>query len=420
MLRVLFRLPVKNSFDVKKAQLRAKKTLDHLDRAVCERSEEVEIAKEGIAELGKSSTEISSDITRLECELEDLKHYGGNQDTAIDSLESIIKGHVKRLHQITNEIDEIKHRRKSISSIINDINIEVNTLSLNEEARRIFLSFSEICGARNCKLFSFSSESYAKNLLYLKDQLKDLDRNSAYDEMRSDLLLKEKSDIENIIGDIVEERNAILSQSEIISVVNTASRIKDEIFRLQDELKDFNRYKEVREKYYDTLKKREDALEKYNSYKRSSPVNPKIVRLRSDLKELLRDWMDKLDPPNVSRDITFRDDFSPEFGKETVSQLKGSTRIRIVLAFHSAILELAAKNDSVFNFLILDTPKQHEINDVHLDQYFKALKEVCRVYGLQVIFSTTEYTFQTDDDDELWKPAYQGEKQLMFMKQLHP
>ncbi|MCI5140005.1 MAG: hypothetical protein D3922_16715 [Candidatus Electrothrix sp. AR1] len=130
--------------------------------------------------------------------------------------------------------------------------------------------------------------------------------------------------------------------------------------------------------------------------------------------------MDKLDPPNVSRDITFRDDFSPEFGKETVSQLKGSTRIRIVLAFHSAILELAAKNDSVFNFLILDTPKQHEINDVHLDQYFKDLKEVCRVYGLQVIFSTTEYTFQTDDDDELWKPAYQGEKQLMFMKQLHP
>ncbi|MCI5140004.1 MAG: hypothetical protein D3922_16710, partial [Candidatus Electrothrix sp. AR1] len=106
------------------------------------------------------------------------------------------------------------------------------------------------------------------NLLYLKDQLKDLDRNSAYDEMRSDLLLKEKSGIENVIGDIVEERNAILSQSEIISVVNTASRIKDEIFRLQDELKDFNRYKEVREKHYDTLKKREDALEKYNSYKR--------------------------------------------------------------------------------------------------------------------------------------------------------
>ncbi len=40
--------------------------------------------------------------------------------------------------------------------------------------KRVFESFSEICQNADCGVFIGSSQSYAKNLLYLKDQLKDL------------------------------------------------------------------------------------------------------------------------------------------------------------------------------------------------------------------------------------------------------
>lgn len=43
-----------------------------------------------------------------------------------------------------------------------------------------FASFKDICSNIDCKLFTVSSESYAKNLLYLKDQIKDLESNSHF------------------------------------------------------------------------------------------------------------------------------------------------------------------------------------------------------------------------------------------------
>ena len=64
----------------------------------------------------------------------------------------------------------------------------MKTLSLNEEARGVFTSFQEICRTPNCGLFLGSAESYGKNLLYLKDQIKDLERNSQRAEIRAEQL----------------------------------------------------------------------------------------------------------------------------------------------------------------------------------------------------------------------------------------
>jgi hypothetical protein len=126
--------------------------------------------------------------------------------------------------------------------------------------------------------------------------------------------------------------------------------------------------------------------------------------------------MDELHTTNVSRDVTFKNDFEPVLGKEPISQLKGSTKVRAILAFHAAILELAARYHSVFNFLILDTPKQHEIHNNDLNRYFIALKNICKKHELQIIFSTTEYEYSGDTCDEKWTPPYPSEEQLMFMK----
>ena len=77
---------------------------------------------------------------------------------------------------------------------------------------------------------------------------------------------------------------------------------------------------------------------------------------------------------------------------------------------------MAQHNSFCFKFLILATPKQHEIHNDDLNQYIKALKVLCDQHSVQVVFSTTEYHYQGDNQDIEWNPKYQGEKQLMFLK----
>ncbi|BCV46609.1 hypothetical protein TUM17379_36270 [Shewanella algae] len=86
-------------------------------------------------------------------------------------------------------------------------------------------------------------------------------------------------------------------------------------------------------------------------------------------------WLNIIHTSNISFDITFKDDFIPILGTEQVSQLKGSTKIRAVLAYHAALIELMAINSLLsFKLLILDTPKQHEIHNDDLNNYIIELK----------------------------------------------
>jgi len=416
MMRIIFGLPAKHSFDAKKARIEAKRKLDYLDRVVKEQSKQVELAKESTAGVTRSSDELTAEISKLEVELEDLKSQGVNQDDSTNSLDRLIATHKNSLHSIEFELKELFKRHDSVAKIVAEINTEINTLNLNEEARRVFLSFGEICGSKKCQLFSASSDSYGKNLLYLKDQLKDLERNDKTDQAVIDRLTQEKHNLQNLITKIVDERNEILEQSDTASVVNATSELKNEIFRLQHELKVIEEYEIVKKRQFSAIIERDKALEHYDSYSNLRSSNPNLIRLRADLRQLFLDWIDELRTTNVSRDVTFKDDFAPVLGKEVISQLKGSTKVRTILAFHAAILELATTHDSTFKFLILDTPKQHEIHNNDLDRYFRALKNICKNHSLQIVFSTTEYEYGRDAQDVLWPPLYPGEEQLMFMR----
>lgn len=418
MVRVIFELPVKNSFDEKKERLAAKERLEYLDKSVKEQSRRVELARSSISNFSKNSDELAAEILRLELELEDLKREGASQDDSTSSLDRLISMHKKNYHAIESELNELYIRRRSVEKIIEEINTEINTLNLNEEARRVFLSFGEICGSKRCQLFSASSDSYGKNLLYLKDQLKDLERNDSVDQVMVDKLTQEKNNLQNRILELVTERNNIIEKSEIASIVNAVSELKNEIFSLQGNLDCIKEYEVVSKKYSSVIIERDKALEYYDSFGSSRSLSPDIIRFRSDLRQCFLNWIDNLRTTNVSKDITFADDFAPVLGREIVSQLKGSTRVRTVLAFHAAILELAAKSNSAFKFLILDTPKQHEIHNDDLDRYFKELKMLCKKFSIQIVFSTTEYEYFGDVDDMQWTPQYLGVEQKMFMRKL--
>lgn len=418
MLRIIFRLPIKNSFDKKKERIEAKNKLDFLDKQVESYANQYNIAKNNTLEIRKTSIQLKEEIDSLEEEINNLKSSGANQNDSINAYDFMINEHRKSISELTLQIDELNQRSNSVKRIVHEINTEIDTLNLNEEARRVFMSFSEICGANHCKLFSYSSDSYSKNLLYLKDQIKDLERNSKIALTKIDELKKYKSEYESKIKLIVDERNAIQEKSEISALIAVISGLKNQIFALQNQRNDIAKKESLQEKHLSELLKRDNALKKYESYSANRASIPELIKLRADLRQYFLNWLDQLSTKNINHDISFKDDFVPVLGVETVTQLKGSTRIRAVLAYHAALFELMTNYDNYnpFGFLILDTPKQHEIHNDDLDKYLKGLKELCTTHDVQVIFSTTEYHYQGDYNDIQWTPKYDGAEQKMFLK----
>lgn len=419
MVRFLFGLPVKNSFDEKKEKILAKENLDLLDKQVEEQGRKLENAKLIISKTGnlKSPEELRSEIASLEAEIDSLKSLGSGKDQAVYAIDKLITSNMNSISKINNKISEIKIRSNGINRIIDEINTEINTLTLNENARRIFLSFDEICGSTTCKLFTPSSDSYAKNLLYLKDQIKDLERNRDMDLMSTKHLDTERDIYENTVKELVVERKATLDKSEVYSIVDVISELKNTIFNINNQLSEFDQIDYFEQKYLNIQKQRNKAIEIYNSFSTSDKKTiPSILKVKSELRELLIKWLCILKTKNISLDISFSNDFMPVLGVEPIHHLTGSTLIRAVLAFHAAIIELLFDNNQKsFSFLIFDTPKQHEIHDDDLNNYMHALKILCNRYEIQVIFSTTEYHYLGNARDTEWIPLYKGKEQDMFL-----
>lgn len=416
MMRMVFDLPVKNSFDVKKDRFRAKERLDFLDKDIQTISRMVDVAKSSNLEIKKPRSELAIEISQLELEVENLQGAGASRDDSIGALDRLIFNHRNLIREISSEINQLQRRNLGIGKIVHEINTEIETLNLNEEARRVFLSFREICGADLCQLFSSSSEAYSKNLLYLRDQIKDLERNAALDEVRIEELNRQRVAQETAIQALVDERNLSNTKSEISILVEAITRLKSQIFTLQSQLIELDKVAALEEKQLKALVERNKALTLYESFTTDRSSSPELIKVRSDIRRYFIEWLDLLHTYNVSKNITFKDDFTPLLGTETISQLKGSTKIRAVLAYHAAVFQVFAEKGVMgFRFLILDTPKQHEINNDDLGRYLSALKALCVRHGAQIVFSTTEYHYDGDENDVEWQPPYAGQEQKMFL-----
>jgi hypothetical protein len=99
--------------------------------------------------------------------------------------------------------------------------------------------------------------------------------------------------------------------------------------------------------------------------------------------------------------------------------LDGSARIRAVLAFHTAVFELALETgENHPGLLILDTPKQQEFKTEDFRDYFKALRELIGKYPeSQMVFSSSEFDFEPTVADMVWDPSYPGEDHEMYLGQ---
>ncbi|MDO6514300.1 hypothetical protein [Neptuniibacter sp. 2_MG-2023] len=419
MIRFFFKLPEKNSFDRKKSKLKAEKELEYWSNVIVDRKAALTIVKESVSGELRTVKELNDIIEKLSFELDLVKNNAMDESEVDESFNFLISNLSRRVREIDREVLSIDQKLSSVDAIVAEIEDEISTLNLNEEARREFLDFGEICAKsdQGCGLFSKANETYTRSLLYLRDQIKDLKRNKILNSERRTSLIDTKCTIKEELDGVIKKRNEAIQKADNSSLITLLNELERKLFEAKSELSDVLKIEEYEKRYISALNEQEETQVRVNSFGRESEKLTELVKIRVLLTENLVKWLSVLKTQNVSFDIEYVNDFEPVFDGESIQSLSGSTKIRVLLAYHAALLEtILSKKGNRLPFLVFDTPKQHEIDSEDLDAFFKALKILCEKSETQVVFSTSEYHYRGDQVDFEYIPPYVGQNQNMYLK----
>lgn len=419
MVRFAFGLNPKHSYEVKKTLIEEKSALEAQTRKIVAAQRVLEYQSRGLDDSDANQAVLQRTAENLAQQIEGLRASVDSKGTANSTLMELLRQKDVQIRARQLELFELQNRVAGIETIRAEIDGEIQTLGLNEEARRVFTSFQEICRVPNCGLFIGSTESYGKNLLYLKDQIKDLDRNSQRAIIRAEQLeerLEELGTERQTLADNLESPNI----SGVDQLVTAVQALTKQIVEVHSELGRISGLKEERSKLFKLERERDQIQDRIDGLSNTGRADYEFNKLRLTLRELTVKWMQILETQNVSTNVDIDLNLRFTFGGETIEGIgsggSSSTTIRLVLAIHAALLESYLSDRSrPFRFLILDTPKQEELHTPDLARYLTELERMCDANDAQLIFSSTEYDHLTGPKDRRWLPSYRGPDKPMFL-----
>lgn len=415
MVRFVFGLNPKHSFDVKKDLVTERAALEAQTRKIVAAQRIFELQFRDVDDSSANEEALQHRAADLTTQIDSLRDSVDAKGTANSTLTDLLRQKDRQIRSKQIELSDVQNRISGIDAIRTEIEGEIKTLGLNEEARRVFSSFHEICSVPNCGLFIGSTESYGKNLLYLRDQIKDLDRNALRAEMRIEQL-------EEVLKDLRAERQVLADKLDspaaagVDQLVTAVQALTKQMVETQSELGRIAALKEERSKLFKLEVERLRIQDRIDSLSNSGRADIEFNKLRLQLRELVVKWMDILDAQNVSRNVDIDLELRFKFNGESLDLFSGSTKIRLVLAIHAALFEAYISEPSrPFRFLILDTPKQQELHTEDLANYLSKLESLCAANNAQLILSSTEYDHPTGQQDRRWLPMYKGQDHPMYL-----
>lgn len=419
MVRFVFGLNPKHSFEVKKSLIDEKSALEAQTRKIVAAQRVLEYQSRGVDDSDANQAALQRISENLTQQIDSLRVSVDAKGTASSTLSELLRQKDEQIRARQLELFELQNRVAGIETIRAEIDGEVKTLGLNEEARGVFTSFQDICRAPNCGLFLGSAESYGKNLLYLKDQIKDLERNSQRAENRAEHLEERLAELNAERQTLVENLESP-STSGVDKLVTAVQALTKQLVGVQGELARISGLKDERSKLFKLEQERDRIQDRIDGLTNSGRTDHAFNDLRRKLRELTVKWMDMLDTTSVSRNIDIDVNLRFTFGGETLETIgsggTSSTTSRLVLAIHAALLEAyLADKARPFRFLILDTPKQDELHTGDLARYLTELEKMCEANDAQLLFSSTEYDHPTAKQDKRWLPTYRGPEKPMYL-----
>lgn len=417
VMRSVFGLPAKNPFEQRKLRRELQERLERLDLSIVRRQRTIGQLASDVTHPRRSEAELSDELAQVQRSFESLRQGGDARSESEVTLDGEIALLRRRVSALIADKAEHRARLSSFLAISNEIEIEANTLSLNEEARAVFASFDSVCANQACGLFVRSSESYGKSLLYLKDQLKDLERSRQFHEDAVARLDESLVEAERELGKKVQEKELLQTDIHAASLVDATALVTERLIVLKKDLLLEAQLHEEEQSYVAELDARSRTHDELSNVMRGpGNVDLVLLKVKSALEERIRHWLSVLHAVNMPKQIAIDSDFGVDLVGDNFKAIKGSTKTRLVLAVRTAALEILLMNDRFSpRFFLLDTPRQQDIKKEDFANYVAALKQLSLAYGVQIVFSSSNYRYDPDDRDQEWPPRFEGVEQAMYL-----
>ena len=305
MIRLGIGIAPKHSFEAKRFLIEKKRELDLVNIQIVNTQDFILKLEEQSDVDNISAAELEDELEQLRDEFEELRNSFDATNDADYVLQRLIREKQGERLNLSAAIKDLESRVSGFNKIKDEIEIEINTLSLNEESRRLFSSFKDICATPGCGLFTSSSDSYGKNLLYLRDQIKDLDRNTKFQEIRvgeySSSLRKLDEEIVSLESSLTKEEGG----SQTTSLISAISALTRSIVDRQGKKEVMERIESEKQDYVQLLNRRRGLQGDISSFEGGAGSNDiRILEFRNSYRKKIIEWLDVLSTKNVSRDIT--------------------------------------------------------------------------------------------------------------------
>ncbi len=421
VIRFLTGLPPRHPFRDKSEHDRLKEIAARTERLV-------EMQRYVVDRLRDNGQFMDGEEVELESRRDTLRADLDANSQTIEAVRSIAGFFEQDIFKLERDLAELRartaalaRRKGQLTLALSELSGEVEILGANVQASELLRGF---CGQDGCQMFAGSEQSYGRALLYLKDQIKDLkvsDRDVSRDER---VLAEEIADIEGQIADRRRAREEALAASPEAQLMTKLNALTGELVTVQVRLAAYQQLAVEQQKFERLLDKREQDNAAVNTARQRGgkvETDP-VIDVRQQLTDTMQRWLRTLRTRNIKQSAQFDDDFNPVIDGvkfSATSHQSGSTRTRIVLAFHAALLEVALNRGGNHpGWLLFDAPKQHELDQRDFDAYAEQLKLLAgRFPGrVQLVFSVADLKTHFEATDEVWLPTYTNkEGELRFL-----
>jgi predicted nucleic acid-binding Zn-ribbon protein len=351
------------------------------------------------------------------------------KEKTLDALRTLTQRHdetIARLEgqraALLSDRSSLLGRQRQLELALNEIDGEVEVLAANVQATDLFRQF---CGREECKLFQPHSESYGRTLLFLKDQMKDMKSADGTLAKEVTSVAHRVASIEADLSQARAEREAVVTASPHAQVHARLEAVTKELVDVELKISKFEQLAGEEQRFERSLNEREQQLQLIDKLKPRGERRDEVgvLNARQALQTRMDEWLETLGTPNLPRGVSVDEDFQLVIGGEVFSRdssISGSTRTRVVLAFHAALLEVSLDvGGNHPGWLLLDAPKQHELSQTDLNAYFGRLSDISRRHpgAIQSVFSIANTEVPLGEGDEVWMPTNGAGRSAKY---LHP
>jgi hypothetical protein len=423
VIRFLVGLPPRHPFRARTEFDAAKHTLERTERAI-------EMQRFIVDRLQRNEKLSEDEEPRLLERRSQLQQELEANSEVLEAIRSITVSHDREIAAIETQCDslvarksDLGKRKAQLNLVLSELGGEEEILTANVQATDLLQQF---CSRDDCQMFATSERSFGRSLLFLKDQIKDLkasDRDISRDVEAVD---QQIATMQVALVAKRTERVQSVKASPQASLMGRLGALTKELVEVELRLAKLQQYIAEQGKFERLLDRREQEAAAVSE---SRPTGVKGASGAGDVRQLLSDamqqWLVTLGTQNT-RAASFGDDFvlyvdGAKFAATT--HQSGSTRTRIVLAFHAALMEVSlARGGNHPGWLLFDAPKQHELNQTDFDAYAERLQLIAAKYPgrIQVVFSAADLKTQFQAGDEMWLPSFTINGEPRFLGTITP